>query len=277
MPDIESYYTVVHSEEFTIDWRSVYSRCNELTDEVRAEYPHVLDEAYGTDHKQRLDVYVPRETPAGPVLIFLHGGGMREGDRRHYGYVARPFLDAGILTVVASYRLAPRARFPEQPEDVHRILRWTHDNIDRWGGDPSSLVLSGHSAGAILTGYVGADRSWMDDVALPRSTLRAIAPISGSYDLTIRSHAYLAERAAARLASPMFNVVDPPTSIVAVGGDESTLIDESRTYADRLRAAGDDSMLIVLDGADHADTVLALGDDTSAITVALVRLFETFG
>jgi hypothetical protein len=65
------------------------------------------------DVKQHMDLYFPvQKTSNAPVLVFLHGGGFREGDRKQYGYVAEAFAKQGILTVVASYRLTPGFTIP---------------------------------------------------------------------------------------------------------------------------------------------------------------------
>ena len=63
------------------------------------------------------------------MLLFLHGGGFREGDRKQYGYVGEPFAKHGIITVVASYRLTPGFTHPAQPDDTKAIVAWIHKNI----------------------------------------------------------------------------------------------------------------------------------------------------
>src|SRR5690606_39166296 len=111
--DSSTYYTVMHPAEFQIDWKAAYAKADEMTRRTRKQLPHQLDIAYGTDRKQKLDIYQPRNEPKdAPVLIFLHGGGNREGDRAHYGYVAGPFAKHGVVTVVASYRLQPTFPWP---------------------------------------------------------------------------------------------------------------------------------------------------------------------
>ena len=90
--DMSKYYTVMHPEDFTIDWTGFYKRNNEHTARVREQFPHHLDLAYGSDPKQVLDLYLPEgEVSNAPVFLFLHGGGFREGDKAHYGSVAEPF------------------------------------------------------------------------------------------------------------------------------------------------------------------------------------------
>ena len=100
---------------------------------VRAAYPHLLGVAYGTAPRQTYDLYLPRAEPAGPVLVFLHGGGFRAGEAGEVGDHGLPYLQAGGIFVAMGCRLR--------------------------GGDPEGIHLSGHSAGAVLAARVGLCRS----------------------------------------------------------------------------------------------------------------------
>jgi acetyl esterase/lipase len=130
--DWTTYYTVVHAKDFELDWGKFYRMAEAKTMAVRKELRHELDVPYGKDPKQRMDLYFPTaKTASAPVLLFLHGGGFREGDRKQYGYVGEPFAKHGIITVVASYRLTPDFKHPAQPDDTKAIVAWIHKNIAR--------------------------------------------------------------------------------------------------------------------------------------------------
>ena len=107
--DWTQYYTVVHSGNFAIDWGKFYRTAEAKTMEVRKELRNELDVPYGKDPKQRLDLYFPvQKASNAPVLLFLHGGGFREGDRKQYGYVAEPFAKAaGAATAHRVRRRGP--------------------------------------------------------------------------------------------------------------------------------------------------------------------------
>jgi arylformamidase len=178
-----TYPTVRNPERFSIDWRGFYNRADALTADTRTRLRHHLDLAYGDDAKQRLDLYLPPGEAGGrPVFIFLHGGGFREGDRAHYGFVASPFASNRIATIVASYRLHPH-HYPAQVDDMRRILDWTRVNIGRYGGDPNRVYVGGHSAGAILAALVGLKTTWTDGLPIPIDFVKGIVPVSGPYDL----------------------------------------------------------------------------------------------
>ncbi len=95
------------------------------------------------------------------MLIFVLGGGFIGGNKSTAG---SPFYDNvplwaarhGMVGVNITYRLAPAAPFPAGAEDVGEAVRWTIDNIARFGGDPSRVFLMGHSAGATHVGTYAA-------------------------------------------------------------------------------------------------------------------------
>jgi triacylglycerol lipase len=124
------------------------------------------DIAYGPAERNRLDVFTAKETTkdakgSRPVLIFVHGGGFIGGNKSTPG---SPFYDNvplwaarnGLVGVNMTYRLAPQATWPAGAEDVGQAVRWTIDNIARFGGDPSRIFLFGHSAGATHAGTYAA-------------------------------------------------------------------------------------------------------------------------
>jgi acetyl esterase/lipase len=275
--DKSTYYTVRHPEEFKINWNAFYDRADALTAAARKVLPHTLDLAYGDDPKQRLDVYGPAQKPsAAPVFVFLHGGGFREGDRAHYGFVARPLAERGIVTVIPSYRLLPTARYPDQPHDVRQALTWVFRNIQRYGGDPQAIYVGGHSAGAILSAYVSVKTDWLAASSLPRDLIKGCAPISAPYDLRHEKavNDYVADPARRAEASPLLQVENPPpTCVVAVGTDEA-YGPSSEELAKKMRAKNTSVQFVVLQDMDHAETALALGDAGGRLVGALLAMMH---
>lgn len=282
--DKSKYYTVTHPKEFSIDWIGFYNKIDALTAATRKTLPHRLNLAYGRDPKQKLDLYFPKEKPQNaPVFLFLHGGGFREGDRAHYGYIARPFAAHGIITAVASYRLTVDGfHYPDQPHDVENALGWLFRNIASYGGNPQRMYVGGHSAGAILSAEIGVDRSWMRKKGIPSEALRGIAPVSGPYDLRIGGYrerkgetsAYASTEALRAEASPILHVNDPvPLAVVAVGSTEN-YVDSSRQLVDTLKKKGCRAQLIVLQGQKHNDTALSAGDGDSPLVQAILSMIK---
>jgi arylformamidase len=277
--DWTQYYTVVHSKDFELDWGKFYRTAEAKTMAVRKELRHELDVAYGKDPKQRVDLYFPaNKASRAPVLVFLHGGGFREGDRKQYGYVAEPFAQQGILTVVASYRLTTGGfEHPAQPDDAKAIVAWIYRNIARYGGNPDAIYLSGHSAGAILAADIGVDLAWLDEMKVPRSAVRGIVPISGSYDLRgSKRLEYLPTPEAEEKASALLHVGAPaPVAIVAYGSLEERLKAPSTALVQALTAKGIQARTLNLEGKDHATAIWELSDANAPLTRAILAMILT--
>ncbi|MBK1636591.1 alpha/beta hydrolase [Rhodovulum adriaticum] len=151
---------------------------------VPARADRVLrDIPYGPDPRQRMDVYLPESAVHAPVLVMVHGGAWRFGDKTSLGVVGnkRSFWGArGYVVVSVNYRLLPDAAPDAQARDVARALALVQRQAADWGGDPGSIALMGHSAGAHLAALLAADpgialaegaQPWRATVALDSAAL----------------------------------------------------------------------------------------------------------
>lgn len=106
-----------------------------------------------TGGHHRLDIYRPRERLPGerlPVVLYVHGGGFHMLSKDSHWIMALAFARMGFVVATIDYRLAPRHPYPAAITDACLALRWVHQNIDSYGGDPARIVLSGESAGGNL-------------------------------------------------------------------------------------------------------------------------------
>ena len=115
------------------------------------------DIAYGSDPMQKLDVISNGQGTGKPILVFVHGGGFTGGDKHQPGQFTNDNLmkwavDRGMVGVNINYRLLPNHMLPDQISDARDALAWVAKNAARYGGDPSKMLLWGHSAGATLVG-----------------------------------------------------------------------------------------------------------------------------
>ena len=107
--------------------------------------------AYGAHPRQVLDVFRPDGATSAPVVVFVHGGAYVRGDKcasaEIHDNVLYWFARQGCVGINVEYRLAPEASYPAGAVDVALALAWLRENAARFGGDPSRLLLMGHSAG----------------------------------------------------------------------------------------------------------------------------------
>jgi acetyl esterase/lipase len=105
--------------------------------------------AYGEDPRQVMDVSYPGGVSVAPILVMIHGGAFRTGDKSDLA-VPQELLEAGIAVVRVNYRLSGTNRWPAQSEDCLSAIVHLQRNGTALGLDPSRIVLLGQSAGAFL-------------------------------------------------------------------------------------------------------------------------------
>jgi acetyl esterase/lipase len=109
--------------------------------------------SYGPDARRRLDVYEAASRPAdAPVVLYLYGGGWREGAREKYRFLGTALAARGVTAIVPDYRLYPAVRFPAFVNDAACAYNWV---CAHFGGRP--VVLMGHSAGAHIAALLALD------------------------------------------------------------------------------------------------------------------------
>ncbi|WP_232464675.1 alpha/beta hydrolase [Bordetella genomosp. 8] len=140
------------------------------------------DVQYGTDPRQAMDVYVPRDVAAPPVVVFFYGGSWSGGSRAQYRFVGDALATRGMLAVVADYRVYPQVTYPAFVEDAAAAVAWTLRNISTYGGDPRRVFLAGHSAGAYNAAMVALDPRWLGKAGATPAMLAGWIGIAGPYD-----------------------------------------------------------------------------------------------
>jgi acetyl esterase/lipase len=106
---------------------------------------------YATDPSgdRRLDLYLPVDSSrAAPLLVIVHGGSWRAGDRTELPKLARYFAARGIAVASPDYRLAPANPFPAARDDVLNATAFVQSNAVELGVDPTRVVYLGRSSGA---------------------------------------------------------------------------------------------------------------------------------
>jgi acetyl esterase/lipase len=135
------------------------------------------------------DLYLPAAAAApASVIIWLHGGGWRSGNRRLGPDLSRFFAACGFAMVAVDYRLSACAIFPAQIEDVKTAIRWVRSIADRYRLDSARVGLWGASSGghlAALAGLTGDDLFTPADAPYRdcSSAVQAVAEGYGPIDL----------------------------------------------------------------------------------------------
>jgi acetyl esterase/lipase len=213
--------------------------------------------------KHKIDLYLPKAKTGFPVLVFLHGGAWRSGDRAIYYALGNRFAKEGIGVVVPSYRLMPGAPHPAQIEDAVAAVEWTVRHIADHGGDAKRIWLSGHSAGGHLAAWVGFEKRFWPAV-------RGVIAMSGVYDVTPLP----AFRVGEVDGSPIRKIAAgaPPFTITYCQNDYPTLAAEAKRFDAALRKAGVPSELVYVPGKNHITVIADVWRDDDPTARAILRV-----
>jgi para-nitrobenzyl esterase len=114
-----------------------------------------------------LNVYAvnPPASSKQPVIVLIHGGGNIVGSAQNPPWNdVPPLAGHGVMVVTVQYRLGLLGWLvhplltAESPQgssgnyalmDLIAALKWVHDNIAEFGGDPARVMIVGHSAGSV--------------------------------------------------------------------------------------------------------------------------------
>ncbi|HYB11480.1 MAG TPA: alpha/beta hydrolase [Alphaproteobacteria bacterium] len=225
----------------------------------------VLDQPYGPDYWQKLDVYLPDgESHADlPVLCFLPGGAWVNGCKEWLAFMAPAIVGTPAAFVAVSYRHAPAARFPAQLEDTLDAVGWILRNIAKYGGNPHRIHLGGHSAGGHLAALATLRRDAARARGVPDGAIQSCLAISAPFDLAsddpVRRQkvaSFLSRPEDVTVASPIcFTMGNHVRFHITYGAkDLPELIPQASRMADALRAAGNVAELLELECRNHFNT-----------------------
>jgi acetyl esterase/lipase len=129
--------------------------------------PTYADVSYGTHPKQAFDLWtVPEATQPTPLVVFIHGGGFRSGDKTAVpANVIQQYLNAGVAFAAMNYRLSDVGPYPIMMEDAARGLQTLRHQASEWNLNPEKVACYGGSAGAGISLWL----AFHDDLANPAS------------------------------------------------------------------------------------------------------------
>ena len=131
-----------------------------------------------------LDIYAPEGAKNLPVVFWIHGGGWQTGDKSSVQIKPRAFVDKGFVFVSTNYRLLPSVDMATIVRDIAKSIRWVHDHIAEYGGDPKRLFIMGHSAGAQLAALICTDERYLKAEGLSLAITKGCVPVDGdTYDV----------------------------------------------------------------------------------------------
>jgi acetyl esterase/lipase len=145
--------------------------------------PTFSDFSYGPHKSNVLDFWKAEGEGPRPLLVYIHGGGWRGGDKKRSPTTYVPFLQRGVSYAAVNYRLSGEASLPAPVHDAVRAIQFVRTKADEWNVDPDRIALTGGSAGACTSMWILLHDDLADpdaeDPVLRQSTRVAAAAVAG--------------------------------------------------------------------------------------------------
>jgi acetyl esterase/lipase len=246
----------------------VTTACDDLSvaiGNLRAQLTKVRlepDLPYGLESDQRLDVYALPQSRGKPIVIFWYGGGWTSGQKADYRFIGTALAEHGYIAVVPDYRKYPTVQFPSFVDDGARALVWVYEHARELGGDPSRIVVMGHSVGAHLGAMLAFEPRYVRAAGGRRRWIRGFVGLSGIYAPVPHTDALR------RIIPPLFRSKDwqplwhvdrqaPPSLLVHGLADRLVNPVETVRLRNALARHGVHVEMELYSGRSHADTVAA--------------------
>lgn len=246
-----------------------------------------------------LDLHLPDDVQDPALVVYLHGGAWRMGDKAE---VPQFLVEAGFAVASLDFRSSEEARFPANVHDIKAGVRFLRANAGRYGYRADRIAISGSSSGghlaalvgttnghAALEGTIGEHHDVSSSVQaiiswVGASNLATILAQSAPEGLKVRVPALQLLFGAqpdqvpdlARLASPVNHVDagDPPVLILHGNKDLTIPLEQAMELDAAYRNAGLVPETIILDGVGHVARPFFTGEP---VQQAIAFLHRTIG
>jgi acetyl esterase/lipase len=261
-----------------------------------------LNIAYAADTlaKHTLDLYIPlhnEKTP--PLLIWIHGGGWKSGnkfgDMDYMKPTLKAILDNGFAVASIDYRVSTDAIFPAQIQDCNQAINYLYKNSGKYHFQKDRIAVIGFSAGGHLASLIATSnnnriKAFYYNKERTQFKIKAAIDFFGPSDFIARIGsmpldegdqkttttsllgAQPAERPdLAKFASPTTYVdkSDPPFLIFHGDKDQLVPVTLSKLLDSYLRLANVRSEFVVVPGAPHGGEMFGSEDIKNKILAFL--------
>lgn len=236
------------------------------------------DVAYGSDAKQKMDIYLPadRSKTSTKTMVIIHGGGWSEGDKNEMSFVVDTMKKrmVGYAFINLNYRLAYNNTtnlFPTQENDVKTAIEFYLNKSDEYNVS-KNMVIVGASAG----GHLALLHSYKND---PDKHVKAVVDYFGPTDLYSMWNAGLVQQlilagATGKLydqdpalytqSSPVTFITpqSPPTIAIQGGADPLVPASQSQLLITKLTEKAVANQLVTYPSGGHGDWTIETYTDS---------------
>lgn len=236
----------------------------------------IYDDATGL----KLDVYSPPNAQNAPVVVFFYGGRWSGGFRQDYKFIGQALTQQGFVAVVPDTRYYPKVRFPTFVEDAAQAVKWTHDNIEKFGGSPAKLFVMGHQSGAHIAAMLALDPEYLKAAGGTRKWLRGMIGLAGPYDFLPLTSSELRDMFGPSDQfdkSQPIQYVDgrnPPLLLMHGEDDQDVLVKNTRNLAAAVARAGGEVETVIYPQMDNNRILATIAAPLRSTSDVLINITD---
>lgn len=212
------------------------------------------DDAY-VKERCTLDIYYPENTKDFATIVWFHGGGLTGGNKS----IPQELKNSGLAVVAVNYRFLPKVTIKECVDDATLAIAWAFKEIEKYGGNPKKIFVSGHSAGGYLVTLVGLNKQLLAAYDLDANAIAAMVPFSGQAVSHYNYRKMIGIKETQPIIdeyAPLYYVRDDAPPLIIVSGDRTMELlgryEENAYFWRMMQVAGHkETYLYELDGYDH--------------------------
>ena len=238
----------------------------------------------------KLDLYLPAKQKNAALVIWIHGGGWRNGTKEKCFITWLP--EHGYAMASISYRLSNIAKFPAQLHDCKGAVRWLRAHAKQYGFNPDKFYVAGASAGGHLTALMATTSGHKKLEGTTGGNLKQSSAVQGAIDYYGATDFILRSKTqpsranekgsvvydllgggahekieAAKLASACYHISKDDVPLLIFHGtmDKTVLIDQSQAIDRKYRKAGLSVEFHAIEGASHGGNVFYSGENAKLL------------
>lgn len=202
-----------------------------------------IDVCYCETHKLYLDVYLP-ECEKFPVFVYIHGGGLKNGDKAETQGLFELLTSHGVAVVAPNYRMYPTAQYPDFLIDNAKAVAWTFENVSKYG-NATEIYVGGSSAGGYLSQMLCFDERWLSVHGIKPSDIAGYIHDAGQptcHFNVLRERGVDSRRVIIDESAPLYHIDDhrsyPPMLIIVSDDDMENRYEQTMLLMSTLKHFG---------------------------------------
>ncbi|MDG2214012.1 MAG: alpha/beta hydrolase [Verrucomicrobiota bacterium] len=238
----------------------------------------------------KLDLYLPAKQKNAALVIWIHGGGWRNGTKEKCFITWLP--EHGYAMASISYRLSNIAKFPAQLHDCKGAVRWLRAHAKQYGFNPDKFYVAGASAGGHLTALMATTSGHEKLEGTTGGNLKQSSAVQGAIDYYGATDFILRSKTqpsranekgsvvydllgggahekvtAAKLASACYHISKDDVPLLIFHGtmDKTVLIDQSQAIEAKYKQSGLSVEFHAIKDAGHGGNIFYSGENANRL------------